>query len=72
MAVAKGDYYIIDRDERDIGGELVRVATLRTWKSAKQAWSETQPSDDEQVGMFFARVRVMQDGTEGCDTLDCK
>jgi hypothetical protein len=72
MATAKGHYYIIDRDEREVGGELVRVATLNTWTEAKAAWDKTEPSGDDQVPMFFARMSKMRDGSDSCDTLACK
>lgn len=64
--------YIIDRDEREIGGELVRVATFTSWKEAKAAWDSTRRAEDRNVSMFFARLHTMANGEESCDTLECR
>ena len=38
MAKFKGDYYTIDLDERELGGELKELTRFEDWKEAQTAW----------------------------------
>jgi hypothetical protein len=39
MAKFKGDFYIVDLDEREIGGNLSTISRFDTWKEASKAWN---------------------------------
>jgi hypothetical protein len=70
--MAKGDKYIIERDLRDKGGELERIASYDSWKEASDAWKGTSPDPDKDVTMWFARVSKFKNGSDNVDTLACK
>lgn len=70
MAKFKGDYYIIDRDEREIGGECDTIATFKTWREAKKAWDEMKPDPASDVTLWFARKNDTKEGR--CETITSK
>lgn len=53
MAKFKGDYYCIELDEREIGGELTTLHIIHDWKAACAAWDK-QP-EPEQGCVWFGR-----------------
>ena len=57
MAYGMGDRYVIERDERDIGGNCTITATFETWQAATAAWELIQPDENEKVFMWLLRVR---------------
>lgn len=49
------DLYAIERDERDIGGELFEVEVYTGFQAAWAAWKETQTPSDERVTLWLVR-----------------
>lgn len=57
MAQGKGDRYLIERDERDIGGRCRITATFETWQAATAAWQLVEPDPNPDVFIWLLRVR---------------
>lgn len=61
--------YLIDRDEREIGGKLVTVAAANTWLAIKRKWDDLPPDPRKDVTLFLGRV---EPNTGSITTMDCK
>lgn len=66
------DIYIIERDERDIGGKLERIATYYDWEHARDAWKNTPPDDREDVQLWFVKLEHGIDDPAHHTVLECK
>jgi hypothetical protein len=66
------DRYIIERDERDIGGGCTVVATFETWQVANKAWNLLEPDDDERIFLWLLRVHNGEPNHLNTTVIDCK
>ena len=72
MSKARGDKYIIERDERDIGGKLIRVAEYDDWDVAKAAWNARKPDDNRDIVFWFCRINDGIDDPAHCFVIESK
>lgn len=72
MSKARGDKYIIERDERDLGGKLVRVAEYEDWDAAKSAWQSTDPDERPGIMFWFCRLNNGIDDPAHCFVIESK
>lgn len=72
MAKYRGDRYIIERDERDIGGGLVRLCIFDNWADAYLKWLETKTDCRRGVQLWLLRLRGGIDDPAHTDAIECK
>jgi hypothetical protein len=72
MSGARGDKYIIERDERDLGGKLHRIALYDNWIAAKHAWQVTGPDEEPDIVYWLCRLREGIDDPAHCDVIESK
>lgn len=72
MTKNRGDVYIIERDERDIGGKLTTLATFYDEKTAYQAWETAEPDREHGVQLWLCRLNGGIYDPSHCDVLEFK
>ena len=68
----RGDIYVIERDERDIGGKLTRIATFYDHAAAYSAWHATEPDRRFGVQFWLVRMNFGIDDPAHCDVIEFK
>jgi len=52
---AESQVYLIDRDERDIGGELKTIHRCESWTRAQNLWFKLRPDENPYVAYWLTR-----------------
>lgn len=66
------DTYVIERDERDMGGAQTIVAVYDNFKSAKEAWDKVVTPMNEHVTIWFLRRIGGSEDLGKTVVIDCK
>lgn len=67
------DVYVIERDERDIGGGFKIIARFDSWLEASKAWNLVHEDDDPNVFMWLLRFKAGESSDPlKAFVLDCK
>jgi hypothetical protein len=72
VSKARGDRYIIERDERDVGGKLIRIAEFDDWTAAKAAWESTNPDASPNMMFWLCRLNEGIDDPAHCFVIESK
>lgn len=72
MSKARGDTYVIEIDERDVGGGLRTVAVYYQWDDASTAWKKLEPDARAGVQHWLLRLQFGINDPAHVTVVECK
>lgn len=70
--MALRDTYIIERDERDMGGALTLIAVYEDYQTAKEVWDKIESPINENVTLWLLRRIGGSEDIGKSIVIDCK